>query len=125
ATARARKGRSGKPPCSAHITSWITSSLSRITTRFSSMASSRTSWMSRRWRKSGGPSGGRTSETNAKKILPVEQRFLHDAPTKGKPTAIVAHTIKGKGVSFMENNPKYHGTAPTPAEVQLALQELQ
>ena len=37
----------------------------------------------------------------------------------------IAHTIKGKGVSFMENNPKFHGTAPTPAEVKLALQELQ
>jgi transketolase len=36
----------------------------------------------------------------------------------------VAHTIKGKGVSFMENNPKFHGTAPSPAEVALALQEL-
>jgi transketolase len=37
----------------------------------------------------------------------------------------VAHTIKGKGVSFMENNPKFHGTAPTLAEEKLALQELQ
>ena len=46
-------------------------------------------------------------------------------PIRGKPTAIVANTIKGKGVSFMENNPKFHGTAPTPAEVQAALQELQ
>jgi transketolase len=36
----------------------------------------------------------------------------------------VAHTIKGKGVSFMENNPKFHGTAPSSAEVELALQEL-
>ena len=45
--------------------------------------------------------------------------------TKGKPTAIVANTIKGKGVSFMENNPKFHGTAPTPAEVVAALKELQ
>ena len=38
---------------------------------------------------------------------------------------MVAHTIKGKGVSFMENNPKFHGTAPTADEVKLALQELQ
>ena len=45
--------------------------------------------------------------------------------TKGKPTCLVAHTIKGKGVSFMENNPKFHGTAPTADEVKLALQELQ
>jgi transketolase len=45
--------------------------------------------------------------------------------TKGQPTCIVAHTVKGKGVSFMENNPKFHGTAPTPAEMELALKELQ
>jgi transketolase len=37
----------------------------------------------------------------------------------------VAHTIKGKGVSFMENNPKFHGAAPTREELTLALQELQ
>jgi transketolase len=37
---------------------------------------------------------------------------------------IVAHTIKGKGVSFMENNPKFHGTAPTQEEMEKALMEL-
>jgi transketolase len=55
----------------------------------------------------------------------LDAAFREAIATKGKPTAIVAHTIKGKGVSFMENNPKFHGTAPTPAEVKLALQELQ
>jgi transketolase len=45
--------------------------------------------------------------------------------TKGRPTCLVAHTVKGKGVSFMENNPKFHGSAPTADEVKLALQELQ
>ena len=44
--------------------------------------------------------------------------------TKGKPTAIVANTIKGKGVSFMENNPGFHGVAPTADEVEQALAEL-
>jgi len=54
------------------------------------------------------------------------RKALADAEaTKGKPTCIVAHTIKGKGVSFMENNPKFHGTAPTADEVTLALKELQ
>ena len=43
---------------------------------------------------------------------------------KGQPTVIIAHTIKGKGVSFMENNPEFHGKAPTPAEMEKALQEL-
>ncbi|MBI5136951.1 MAG: transketolase [Nitrospirae bacterium] len=41
-----------------------------------------------------------------------------------RPTAIVANTVKGKGVSFMENNPDYHGVAPTPDEVERALAEL-
>jgi transketolase len=58
--------------------------------------------------------------------LPAIRKALEEAEaTKGRPTCIVAHTIKGKGVSFMENNPKFHGTAPTPAEMKLALQELQ
>ena len=44
--------------------------------------------------------------------------------TKGKPTVIIARTIKGKGVSFMENNVAFHGKAPTPEEAERALKEL-
>lgn len=44
---------------------------------------------------------------------------------KGQPTVIIAHTIKGKGVSFMENNLDFHGKAPTAAEVERALKELE
>jgi transketolase len=43
---------------------------------------------------------------------------------RGKPSLVLAHTIKGKGVSFMENNLKFHGVAPTAAEVEQALKEL-
>lgn len=43
----------------------------------------------------------------------------------GKPNAIVCHTIKGKGVSFMENQVGWHGKAPSPEETKLALQELE
>jgi transketolase len=43
---------------------------------------------------------------------------------KGKPTVIIAHTVKGKGVSFMENNPDWHGKAPNPEELKIALKEL-
>jgi transketolase len=43
---------------------------------------------------------------------------------KGKPTVIIAHTIKGKGVSFMENNVSFHGKAPTWEEAERALKEL-
>ena len=42
-----------------------------------------------------------------------------------KPTVIIAHTIKGKGVSFMENNVAFHGKAPTPEQTETALKELE
>lgn len=45
--------------------------------------------------------------------------------TKGKPTAIIAKTIMGKGVSIFENKPKYHGVAPTDAELEVALKGLE
>ena len=44
---------------------------------------------------------------------------------KGRPTVIIAHTVKGKGVSFMENNLEFHGQAPTPEEADKALKELE
>ena len=44
--------------------------------------------------------------------------------TKGGPTFIVAHTVKGKGVSFMENNVEWHGKAPKPAEAVQAIREI-
>jgi len=43
---------------------------------------------------------------------------------KGKPTVIIAHTVKGKGVSFMEGNVDFHGKAPNPQETEQALKEL-
>ena len=44
--------------------------------------------------------------------------------TKGRPTVVVARTVKGKGVSFMENQVGWHGTAPKADQVQAALAEL-
>jgi transketolase len=44
---------------------------------------------------------------------------------RDQPVAIIAHTVKGKGVSFMENNPRWHGKAPTDEEAALALAELE
>ena len=44
--------------------------------------------------------------------------------TKGKPSFIVAHTVKGKGVPWMENNPEWHGKAPKPAEAVTAIRDL-
>jgi transketolase len=58
-------------------------------------------------------------------IAALQKAFAEADAVKGKPAVIIAHTVKGKGVSFMENNPKFHGVAPTPAEVERALGELQ
>ncbi|MCL2740302.1 MAG: transketolase [Oscillospiraceae bacterium] len=44
---------------------------------------------------------------------------------KGKPTVIIAKTIKGKGVSFMEGNYAWHGTAPNDEQFELAVKELE
>jgi transketolase len=43
---------------------------------------------------------------------------------RGKPTVIIARTVKGKGVSFMEHNNEFHGKAPTPDQAERALAEL-
>lgn len=44
--------------------------------------------------------------------------------TKGKPTAVIAKSVKGKGVSFMENNAAWHGSAPNDEQFALAVSEL-
>ena len=51
--------------------------------------------------------------------------FEEAEKTKGKPRVIIARTVKGKGVSFMENNVAFHGKAPTPEEAERALKELE
>jgi len=51
---------------------------------------------------------------------------LNQAKTvTGKPTVIIAHTVKGKGVSYMENNVDFHGKAPSAEQVEIALKELE
>lgn len=47
------------------------------------------------------------------------------ASTRGKPSVIIAHTVKGKGVSFMEDDNNWHYRTPDEDELRLALQELQ
>jgi transketolase len=68
--------------------------------------------------------GWHTVELDGHSIPALQAAFAEAASVKGKPTALIAHTIKGKGVSFMENNPKWHGVAPNKEEVELALKEL-
>jgi transketolase len=50
--------------------------------------------------------------------------FKEARETKGMPTAIIAKTVKGKGVSFMENSVDWHGKAPNDAEYEQAMEEL-
>ncbi|HII94568.1 MAG TPA: transketolase, partial [Candidatus Methanofastidiosum sp.] len=42
-----------------------------------------------------------------------------------KPKIIIAHTVKGKGVSFMENNVSFHGKSPTDEEFKIAMKDLE
>jgi transketolase len=49
---------------------------------------------------------------------------IEEGKASNKPVAIIANTIKGKGVSFMENNPNWHGTAPSKEDYEKALSEL-
>ena len=44
---------------------------------------------------------------------------------KGKPTCIIMHSVKGKGVSFMENNADWHGKAPNAEQYAQAMSELE
>ncbi len=68
--------------------------------------------------------GWNTVEVDGHSIPALQDAFKNAAATTGRPTVLIAHTVKGKGVSFMENNPKYHGVAPSKDEVARALQEL-
>lgn len=54
----------------------------------------------------------------------IVDAFEESLKTTGKPTVIIAKTTKGKGVSFMENNPGFHGKAPNAEETKKALEEL-
>lgn len=51
-------------------------------------------------------------------------RALTEPPAPGKPTFVIANTVKGKGVSFMEGAVKWHHGVPSPTELKLALAEL-
>lgn len=59
-------------------------------------------------------------------ILNRSQKAFEEArATKGMPTAIIAKTVKGKGVSFMENAVNWHGVAPNDEQFEIAMQELE
>lgn len=72
-------------------------------------------WKAFRWR---------TFEINGHDMKQILNATEKAKKIKGQPVVIIAHTVKGKGVSFMEGNNAFHGVAPTRAEVEKALKEL-
>src|SRR6185503_13563989 len=63
-------------------------------------------------------------EIDGHDVAQIDKALDQAEALPGKPTFIVAHTIKGKGVSFMEDNPEWHGKAPSPAEAVRAIREI-
>ena len=54
----------------------------------------------------------------------IKRAFDEARATKGMPTAIIAHTVKGKGVSYMENSVGWHSKAPNDEEYAVAMEDL-
>jgi len=68
--------------------------------------------------------GWQVVEINGHNFKEVANAFEQAKKIKGKPVVILAHTIKGKGISFMENDPKWHGSlSPQGEERKIALKE--
>jgi transketolase len=63
-------------------------------------------------------------EVDGHDVAQIRKALDEAEATHGGPTFIVAHTVKGKGVSFMENNVEWHGKAPRPAEAIQAIREI-
>ena len=63
-------------------------------------------------------------ETDAHDFDQIRAAFKNARETKGMPTCIVLHSVKGKGVSFMENNADWHGKAPNDEEYAKAMEDL-
>ena len=63
-------------------------------------------------------------EIDAHDFEQIADAFKKARETKGMPTAIVMKSVKGKGVSFMENNASWHGTAPNDEQYAQAMADL-
>ena len=63
-------------------------------------------------------------EINAHDFDEIEDAYTKARNFKGKPTVIVAHSVKGKGVSYMENRYEWHGSVPNQEQYEQAMQEL-
>lgn len=63
-------------------------------------------------------------ECDGHDITAIRQSFAEARSAKGKPSVVVAHTVKGKGVSYMENEVGWHGRVPDEEQFQQAMAEL-
>jgi len=63
-------------------------------------------------------------EIDGHNFTEIEKTLNQAIAVKDKPSVIIANTVKGKGISFMENNVKWHGKAPNEEEYEQAMQEL-
>jgi len=66
----------------------------------------------------------RVTEMNGHNIPEIVSKLEEARSFRGRPTVIIAHTVKGKGVSFMENNNDWHSKRPTEAQYEQAMREL-
>ena len=62
---------------------------------------------------------------NAHDFNELRAAFQEARETKGMPTAIIAHSVKGKGVSFMEGKAEWHGKAPNDEQFAVAMADLE
>ncbi len=70
------------------------------------------------------PLDGTLLEINGHDMRQILNACEEARSIKGKPSMVIAHTIKGKGVSFMEGALQFHGKAPNADEYRIALKEL-
>lgn len=68
--------------------------------------------------------GWHVIEVDGHRMNDILQALDEAEGIKGKPSIIIAHTVKGKGVSLFENKVEYHGVAPSAGELERALEEL-
>ena len=68
--------------------------------------------------------GFETVEIDGHDFDQIEAAFAKARETKGVPFGIIMKTVKGKDISYMENNPDWHGKAPNDAEFEIAMTEL-
>ncbi len=68
--------------------------------------------------------GWNVIEVDGHNVDAVIDAYKLAATVKGRPTVLIAHTVKGKGVSFMENDSNWHGNAPNDEQLAQALEEI-